>query len=436
MKYILLSSLLFFNLHAEIAIEEAWQRVQKLNDGLIASKNDVHRAKLKQDSASSMYLPSVSLGASYTHLDKPIGLDIGEIVPVKHHELDFSEQDILLADLRVIYPLYTGGKIDATQDIYMAKVNESRSKDKMKKDKAFLDLIKVYYGVLISKSLYKTRQEAQDSLQHHFDNAKKLKEQGQIAKIELLNAEVKLDAAKIDARKAKHKLEISTSALHKMIKQNNTPSSSLFISDDISSQSHYADESAENFAIIGVLDAKSQQTLALIDIKKAAWLPQVGAYANVNLYRDDSVLMQTMPNWMAGVALKYELFSRSDRSSDVQAAKLLHSNIAHLKTQAQEDLRLLVEKTYKEMLLYKEEFRSLSSSLALANENYKLREIAFSEGLSTSLEVVDAQVFLSSVKTKRLNALYIYTQKISQLCVLSGDSEMFFKILNNAQEIR
>lgn len=85
-----------------------------------------------------------------------------------------------------------------------------------------------------------------------------------------------------------------------------------------------------------------------------------------------------------------------------------------------------MEKTYKEMLQYRTEYEALSSSLALARENLRLRELAFKEGLATSVDVVDAQMFLTGAKTKRLNAIYNYVQKISQLAVLSGKSELFF----------
>ena len=436
MKFVYILCFIFLSLKADIGINESWQRVLKLNDGLHASSRDVQRAKLKKDSAESMYLPSINLSASYTHLDKPIGLQFDGILTGKHYEVDFSEQDILLSDLQILYPLYTGGKIDAVQDAYEAKVNEAKSLHKMQEDKEFLSLVKLYYGVVISDSLYKTRLESQKSLELHFKHAKELKSQGQIAKVELLNAQVKLDAAKIETRKAQHKLEIVSSALHKMIKQNETPSSLLFVAQSIEDENYYADESVENFAALGVLDAKGKQADALVSVKKAAWHPQVLAYGNVNLYRDDSVLMQTMPNWMAGVAVKFEIFGRNDRVSEIQAAQLLHSKVAYLKVQAQEDLRLAVEKTYSEMLLYKEEFESLSSSLALANENYRLRNIAFSEGLATSVEVVDAQMFLSGAKTKRFNAAYNYVKKLSQLCVLSGDRELFFEFENVSEGIK
>ena len=430
---LIVACLVFVNLLiADIGIDEAWARVVKLNDGLHASSSDIRRAQVKQDSAESMYLPSVSVSGSYTHLDKPIGVDLDLPIPLpgigSTLPIDLSQQDVFLADLQVLYPLYTGGKIDAAQDAYKAKVSEAKALHKMKEDEAFLNLIKLYYGVVVSESLYQTRQEAEAALRLHFKHAQKLQEQGQIAKVELLNAQVKLDRARIDAMKAKHRLEIVSSALDKMLKQKDSPSSTFFIVETISEQEYYINESTQNYAALGVLDAKGNQANALVNVEKAAWYPQVMAYGNVNLYKDDSVLMQSLPNWMAGVAVKFELFGRSDRNNEIQAAEILHSKVRYLKAEAQENLALAVEKTYKEMLLYKEEFDSLTSSIALSQENYRLRSIAFSEGLSTSVELVDAQMFLSGVKTKRFNSAYNYIKKLARLCVLSGDRDLFFKL--------
>ncbi len=95
-----------------------------------------------------------------------------------------------------------------------------------------------------------------------------------------------------------------------------------------------------------------------------------------------------------------------------------------------------MEKTYKEMLQYKTEYEALNSSLLLARENLRLRELAFKEGLATSVDVVDAQMFLTGAKTKKLNAIYNYVQKISQLAVLSGKSELFFELEHTSMEIK
>ena len=449
MNRLLATLLLFTSLNAEMSIDEAWQSVEAKNDGLKAESSDVKRAELKSSSAESMYLPSVSVSGSYTHLSDPVNIDISDfsnkanqiLAGLGAHsrvpsELDLSKQDVFLADLHVLWPLYTGGKIDAAQDIYAAQVSEAKAKQAMKKDVEFLKLIKYYYGVVVSESLLQTREKAQKALEIHYENAKKLKQEGQIAKIELLNAEVKLDAAKIETSKAKHKYEIASSALASVTKLRAKPSSKLFVNENMKDEDYYKNETQKNYAGLRLLDAKASQSKALVSIKEASWYPEVAAFGNYNLYKDDSPIMSTLPTWFAGVMVKIDLLQRKDRSEDIQAAELLSAKVRYLKAQAIEDLRLLVEKTYKEMLSDYEEFNALNSSIELAKENYKLRKIAFKEGLSTSVDLVDAQMFLLGAKTKRLNAAYNFIQKVSQLSVLSGDREMFFEIAQSSEEIK
>lgn len=448
MKIIISFIFVTMSLFAQISIKSAWQNVLEHHDGLKASDADILHSKLKKQSAKSMYLPEVSLSASYTHLNEPIGLDISEVsskvnpflvnvgAKTLPSEIDFLGQDVALADLQVLYPLYTGGKIDAAQDVYASQVDEAQAKYRMAKDKTFLELIKLYYGVVMTQSLHKTRLESQKALQIHYDYAQKMMAQGQISKAELLNAQVKLDMAKIESTKAKHKMDIVKSALRTMIKSKDDPKSALFVSSKIGSQNDYTNKSLTRNATIDVLDAKSKQATALVDIEKSAWHPQVVGFANTNLYKGDSILEEMAPEWMVGVGVKFDLFSRKNRNKEIEAAKVLHSKVASLKAQAKEDLRLAVQKTYDELLLYRDEFDSLSSSLALAKENYKLRSLAFKEGMGTSVDVVEAQTFLSGAKTQRLNAAYNYVKTMAMLCVLSGDSELFFDFEKSSKRIR
>ena len=445
MKIFLALSLLSFSLLADMSIQDAWLNAEAHNEGVKASSSDVTRAELKKSSAESMYLPSVTITGSYTHLSEPVNIDTSDVsvalaslpLPLPFpSQIDLTQQDVFLADLHVLWPLYVGGKIDAAQDIYAAGVSEQKALKEMKKDTEFLKLVKYYYGVVVSESLYETRLEAQKALLIHYENAKKLKEQGQIAKIELLNAEVELDAARIETSKSHHKLEIALSALSSLTKLSSKPSSKLFVYENMQEENYYRDETQANYAALKVLDAKADQSKAFVSIKEAGWYPEVAAFGNYNLYKDDSPIMNTLPTWFAGVMVKINLLQRKDRSQEVQAAKLLNSKVKHLKAEALDNLALLVEKTYKEMMSDREEFNSLSSSLELAQENYKLRTIAFKEGLSTSVELVDAQMFLMGAKTKRLNAAYNFVQNLSRLSVLSANREMFFEIENSSEEIK
>ena len=430
-------------LNADITIQDAWQKVLQVNEGLKASKSEVTHSNRLKEAASSMYLPEINIGGSYTRMEKELAMDnpllpLTPILPPSLHmpeKLSLQDQDVFMANLSVLWPIYTGGKIDAAQDVYQAKENEAKAKHQMEKDKTFLKLIKIYYGVVMSEALLKTRIEAQNALTHHYENAKKLKEAGQIASIEVLNAKVKLDSAKIETTKAKHNYEITKLALKELIGESQTPNSHLFIDSKLKEEEQFKKNTLENYAGLNIIKSKRSQVDSLIIIEKAAYQPTFFAFGNYLLYKDNSPLMDMTPDWIAGVGVKFNILSRDGKSEKIAAAKILKNRLTHTLNQAQNDLTLLVEKTYKEMLQYKQEYEDLNSSLSLAKENLRLRELAFKEGLATSVDVVDAQMFLTGAKTKRLNAIYNYVQKISQLAVLSGKSELFFELENNSSEI-
>ena len=418
---------------SEIGVYDAWVRVQSVNGAIKASKNAKDASALKTESAKSMYLPKVTISGSYTHLSDPIHLsgdiDLSLLHKSFSYNIDLSEQNVFLANLHALWPLYTGGKIDAMQAIYKANVVQQDAMLEMKKDEEFLKLVKYYYGVVVSRSLYETSRHYADALKIHYENAKKMKEQGQIADIELLNAKVKLDEANVELTKAKHKFEIASSAFALLIKSDDKVSCRFDIAKSLQDEEFYQNKTKHDFKALKVLDAKKKQSEMLLKIKKADFYPTVSGFANYNLYRDDSVLMQTLPKWFAGVMVSIDILKRSDRSQEIKIAQMRNKEVEYLKEDALQNLEILVQKTYKEMMLYKEEYYSLNSTVKLAQENYRLRDLSFKEGLCTSVELVDARTILLGAKTKQLNALYNFIEKLSQLCVLSGDRDMFFKFM-------
>ena len=448
LKIFIYLSLLLVYLQAQISIEQAWRKVEDLNDGLKATQSDIYRARLKRESAQNLSNPSLTLTANYTHFNDSIDLDINHLsqqlntvlTPLTGQKIPSSipllNQDIGLVNLNILYPLYTGGKIRAAKSAYDAQINEAVAMEHLEKDKAFLKLVHYYYGVVMAQALYRTKLATQKALQVHYNHAKKLKSQGQIARAELLEAQVKRDAARIESKKAQHQLQIASTALSLLIKEKNKPKSPLFISKILQPKEQYIQKSTTKNAGIDLLNAKTKSADALIDAEKSAWKPKVIAYGNLNLYKGSSPVEGLTPSWLVGVMLKYDIFSHQDRNKEIEAAKLLRNKVLSLKTQAQEDLRLGIEKTYGEMMLYQEEFSALSSSLALAHENYKLRTLSFKEGLSTSSEVIDAQTYLSGVKTQRYNAAYNYIKQLALLCILSGNAELFFRFEHKSIKVK
>ncbi len=92
-----------------LSVDQAWVLVQERNDGLKASESSVKHSETMKDGATSMmYMPSIDLHGSYTHLSEPINLDFSKplnavggalpipLPPISKEEgtVDLSEQDI------------------------------------------------------------------------------------------------------------------------------------------------------------------------------------------------------------------------------------------------------------------------------------------------------------------------------------------------------
>ena len=187
---------------------EAWQQVLKVSDKLQAQSQEVNRAKGEQEAGESLNLPSLSLNGSYTHLEKPIELDLRDLNPLASGSLPlppelggilasipgslfvtpFTEQDIFRASLQAMWPIYTGGQITAAQGIHAAMVAEKQQELQLATRDLFTQLVDRYYAVDVTQSLVSTQTELVASLTKHVDHALALEREGQIAKVERLNA--------------------------------------------------------------------------------------------------------------------------------------------------------------------------------------------------------------------------------------------------------
>ena len=309
-------------------------------------------------------------------------------------------------------------------------------KEKKKKRKAswrwetqarYEDLAKYYFSVVLAREVLQTRIAVEQGLTKHRDNAIKLEQQGQIAHVERLQADASLDKATVERKKAQKDLDIAQSALTQILSQNQTvePSGGLFINNSLPPMSAFIDQTLATYPGLDMLAAKEKQASSLIKAEKGKYYPEVYLYGTYNLYEDDSLASQIAPDWMVGVGVNVPLIENTGRSSQVKAASSTVTQVKYLRAQAKQDLSVLVEKTYKEAEQALEEVQGLNSSLKLAEENLSLRQKAFSQGLSTSLDVVDAELYLASIRTQQAAAGFNYLISLTKLLAISSEMTTF-----------
>jgi outer membrane protein TolC len=434
----------------DISFTEAWHDVLRINDAIAAERTSVERARHIQDAARAMYLPQVDITGSYTRLDKDVeavpsdllaSMEAGDTVSGMLQQMlgmtaaqmdssfttTISQKDVAVSSIRAIWPIFTGGRIDAAQDIVLGQKEEATLLLAMEKQARFEALAKVYFGVELANRIVETRIDVEKMLQRHSRHAALLEKQGQIAKVERLQAETSYDKAHVERRKAQRDLEIAQVALAKMLKVEEVAmvSTKLFTNESLPSLSRFLGKTLVNYPGLGVLDSRKKQASGLVKAEKGKYYPEAFLFGSYSLYEADDLAAELTPDWAVGVKISIPIVDREGRSSKVRAAKSAVTQVGYLRAQAESDLSVLVEKTYREATQALEEYDGLASSLTLAQETVQLREKAFSQGLSTSLDVVAAEMFRAGVQTQRVAAAYNYVLSLARLLAISGEMDSF-----------
>ncbi|MFA0909608.1 TolC family protein [Vibrio cholerae] len=431
---------------APLSFQEAWDLLQQQNNSLAAQRANVERYAHLKDATQNLNLPSVSVGANFIRLDQDVtlsgkqildssgGIDpnlMAHILPLVTHlgaaKSTITERDIFTSSIRAIWPIFTGGRITAAQDAAAGREDEAQSQLAMEIQARYEDLAKYYFSVVLAKEVLATRIAVEEGLTQHRDNALKLEQQGQIAHVERLQADASLDKAKVERKKAQKTLDIAQSALTQILGATETvePSGMLFINTSLPPMHAFIEQTLNTYPGLSLLDAKEKQASSLIKAEQGKYYPEVYLYGDYSLHEDDSLTSQMKPDWLVGVGVNIPLIENTGRSEQVKAANSAVNQVRYLKAQAKQDLSVLVEKTYLEAEQALEEVTGLNSSLNLAQENLRLRQKAFSQGLSTSVDVVDAELYLASIRTQQSLASFNYLISLNKLLALSSEMSSF-----------
>lgn len=443
---------------ADLGFLAAWERLVATSDTLAAAESALDQARGKRAAARDLYLPEIEATANYLRLDDQVTLSPNDLLAsteggerlaplldatARSYGLSAATLDAALTStiarreqrqiaLRGTWPIYAGGRIDAAQDIAAAAEKEATEGVEAARREQFVTLARLYFATALAKEYLEIKEASESNLATHVEHAIRLAEQGQIARVERLQAEAARDKARVERRKAERDLDIATLALGRLLKSDTplSPSENAAIDRPLPPLSQILAATIDQGPTLATLRAKVEQAQGLIAIEQGKYHPSLALFGTYNLFEEDDLTGKVMPDWLVGVGLKVPLLERSGRGGNLQAAASSLARLRHLEEQARNDLTVMVERTYRQASQAEEEYRGLASSLALAEETVSLRHKAFAQGLATSLDVVDAELFLAGVKTQRSAAAHGF---VTHLALLHGGAGLIDSFLTTPE---
>lgn len=421
-----------------LSFQEAQTIMKSNNKKLEGFKEQFRAAEYKAKQAKGLYFPSFKINANFIHLAEDLSVNLNsqramaaKLLHIPKPELlgnweyTLKEQNFGSVALEGKMPLFTGGKIRSA--VKASKINRSiKSKAYQETENALItELATRYFQLQMAKEAVKVREEALKMTEKHYYNAQKLEEKGMISGVQTLNAKASLAEAKRNLEAAKYDVNLAKNALQGTlgtdtdIEKLSTP---LFIYKELKPISYFEEEAKKHFPSIEKLYL--QQKLADVNIKaqKADFLPTIALVGKKYLYTKNFSITEP-DNWYVGVGLTYNIFDGLQRINKIREAKSIKKSVELFTEQAQRDIQTLVRKQYQELLKQSNQYHSLEKELQFAEELLRVRKKAFLQGLATSTNVVEASLFLSSIRLKRLVALYKFDTYLASLLETCGQSE-------------
>nr|WP_297401507.1 TolC family protein [uncultured Marinobacter sp.] len=451
---------------SSITLEHAWRAVLENDDLLAASRSAKARAESLASTANNLYLPQVDLVGSYTRIDSSIELDALALNPLNSaadtvpgqllvdlvggpgaFSTPVTSRNITRSSINTVWPIYTGGKITAKQNLLELEQTEASFLMEEVRRLRFAELVATYFGLVMSERALTTQQQAQNALAKHLQVAKALEEQAQISGVERLAAEAAFDRARVTTRAVKAQRDSAHNALASLTHVNYgdadpyqtqsflVPATPLFTLPALPPKNRLRSGLVDH-PRLQVLTTKYQQALNIADASRGLYQPDVFLFGNYNVYENDSLASDLSPDWLVGVGVRVALMDRSGRNGKIGAADNTVREVESLKNAAQRQLNLLLDKHYRDAQQSLAEHRDLASTVALAERTLRLQQRAFAEGLGRSLDVIDAQTFLAGTQTRRDAAALRFVLAFTQLLTLSGEYEALFSYMLNGDDIQ
>ena len=394
----------------ELNLEDPMQRAFNTNPAITIAGYERDSARASYNAARNSRWISIS----GTHSTQRSGYD--DYHQVKNNitgilslskEIGNAHANSLTASM----PIFTGGKLNGT--IKQAKAGFLMSEQGLQK--AYNDMRSTvtngYFDMLQADNMQKLGRESVDRLADHLKNVEAQYEVGVVAKVDVLRSQVELANAKQSLIKAENAYQIAEANLNKIV---GLPMDTQLKLDNILVYTPYDNDMQYCLDYAAKHRPELEQAKQQVEAAKGALrvaisghMPQVAATASQN-WNDSNWPGDENGNWYVGVSVGLNIFDSGVTTSKIHGAEADLAK-AHESYRDTVDLvNLDVRSNYLNLREAEKRIDTTKLAVSQAEEDYRIAQLRYMNGVGTNTDVLDAQVALTDAKTNYLQAMYDY----------------------------
>ena len=439
-----------------LTLEEALKYAISNNELINASAKTKEFYEYEFKASKGKYFPNFFLDGSVNKINEPIVLGLnsartavigasvatltatGTLTPQqimyfkeqlesKIPNFDMKFQDDLFYKFSVgfTWPLFTGGNISAKKKKKKIELSVSQLEYEKTLNSTITSVIESYFRAKLAQEARNIRKDYLDDIIQHNNNAQKLFNVGMISKTNKLRSEVALAQATREYQKSQRDLELALVILSDIIgvdvKDSNLITNFKKI-DNIKDTKYYEDTAISNNIALKNLKHKKEMISQKKKAIKGNFLPTIATFGKYEIYKHNLTLFE--PEWVAGLSARLDLFKGGQDYNEFRAYNTQLEIIDLYIQNANKMVITAIKKYHHKAKTALEQYESLKSSQELTEENLNLYKKSFTEGLATSIEVLDAELALEKVRLEQSQALFDFNVAYAHLIDLCSNSQL------------
>jgi len=350
-------------------------------------------------------------------------------------DLTIQEKQFATLSAGFIWPLFTGGKINAANRAARIRYEAVGFENLQKSYEVTNELIERYFGKVLAEQAVKVREEVRSTMEHHYHDAEQLQQQGQIARVELLNSKLSLSDAEREYQKSVRQNDILNEALLNTLAEKQgsliQPVTNLFYLDSLEEVDYFYAMALEKSPLLAQVNKKRELADEGYKAERSGLFPTIAATGLYDIANKN--LSPYLPGYVVGVGMKWNLFEGLTQRKKMEAMGYQKMQAEDYYQKSTSDIQSAINKHYQELNMYREQLRMLDAAMELADEYFRARDKAFRSGMATSTQVADASLLLAKTRIDRLQAMYGYDVSLSRLLYYAGITDRYISYMRRAE---
>jgi outer membrane protein len=394
-------------------IETALERHPALQAGAL----DVTAAQAKVRQVQAHFRPRISAEAGYTRLQEDPTFSVAGF-----GTMHFGAADNWTANLGVEYPLYTGGKLEGMKAGAEAGVRVSEDQLARQRQTVAVNAARAYYRLLEADRLLPVITDQVKALEEVVRTATAMSEQGVVAKIDVLRAQVALAGAQgsLQELSASHVAAIAM-LVEAMglppgspveVKDTDTPAPTPTLSDELWQKAW------EQRRDLQAVAAQKRALQAQVDIARSELKPQIGLFARSEFERP--TFYPETGTLSGGIMIRQQL---SDGGAARQAAAEAQARLDQLERveeQMKYGIAVQVQVAMSGISSARARLETTAPAVSLAREALRLTQVGYANGVMPLTDVLQAQAALTKASADYEGALSALRQSLVELDYAMG----------------